>query len=322
MAGIDGAVPKVHDEPEAIRVSNVHLNYGSNEVLKGVSLSVHRGEVFGLLGPNGAGKTTMLHLLATLLKPKEGSITFGGRDIKDVAWARKQICLVPQQQAIDVLLSTESNLKFFALLQEVPSRSIRERVLEALSALSLQDHRKKTIFQLSGGLCRRLQFAPVLMSKAPLLLLDEPTIGVDPAARYALWDLIRKQAKQMGKTVILATNDMGEADALCDRVMMLREGRTALIESPQKLKALVKATTVKFELSSFVVGLVPDLSGINGILETDLHEGVLEVTFSNIDSNIGKVIERLEDLGCKVRQLHVKQPTLDEAFIALTRKGA
>ncbi len=301
----------------AISVSGLSFSYGTNAVLNQVSLSVGQGEVLGLLGPNGAGKTTLLHILATLLKPRDGGVTyFGIAASDDLNGVRGNLCLIPQERAVDILLTVAGNLKLYALLQHVRANRIQEITRKAAVELDLVPHLRKTVFQLSGGLIRRLQFANALISEAPILLLDEPTLGIDPEGRRRIWNLIRDQAKDKGRTVIIATNDMGEADALCDRVVFLRHGTTAAVESPERLKALSTATVVRVQTSP-VFEQLPQVSNVPGLVDMSIDHGVLQVGLTGLSGNLLTLLYAVQDSGRAIESVNVRPPSLEDAFAAL-----
>jgi ABC-2 type transport system ATP-binding protein len=311
----------VCESPVPVSVEDVEFAYGPQQVLRGVTLTAQPGRILGLLGPNGSGKTTLLHIVATLLCPQRGGVRFDGRlTTDDLDWARQRLCLVPQERAIDVLLTVQKNLKFYTLLEGVGHSRSAGLIARIAEELDLSPHLKKSIFQLSGGLMRRLQFATVLVSRAPVLLLDEPTIGVDPNGKRRLWSIIRRQATECGRTVILATNDMTEADELCDRIMFLRDGRVVAVDSPERLKALTTGTVVRFETVA-PPARVPDLSGVEGLIEVRLLDDALEVSFASLGENLGRTITAVMDDGHVIRSINVRPPSLDDAFAALVRRN-
>lgn len=259
----------------------------------------------------------MLHVLATLLKPREGGITYFGVSARDdLNSVRGTLCLIPQERAVDILLTVAGNLKLYALLQHVKADRIQEITRKAAVELDLVPHLRKTVFQLSGGLIRRLQFANALISEAPILLLDEPTLGIDPEGRHRIWNLIRDQAKNKGRTIIIATNDMGEADTLCDRVVFLRHGTTAAIESPERLKALSTATIVRVQTTP-VFEHLPQVPNVQGLVDMSIDHGVLQVGLTGLSENLLTLLNAVHDSGRAIDSVNVRPPSLEDAFAAL-----
>ena len=205
-----------------------------------LDLSVQEGEMFGLLGPNGAGKSTTIKMLTTLLPPSGGSPHVAGRDVRTEAGAvRRMIGYVPQMLSADGTLTGAENLMVFARLYEIPRRERRERVHAALEFMGLADSATRQVRQYSGGMIRRLEIAQSMLHRPRLLFLDEPTVGLDPAARRAVWQHIQELRARFGTTIVLTTHQMEEADLLCGRVAILHKGRLVALGGPSELKAAI-----------------------------------------------------------------------------------
>jgi ABC-2 type transport system ATP-binding protein len=205
-----------------------------------LSISVSAGEVFGLLGPNGAGKTTTIKMLITLLPPSGGRARVAGLDVVTQAPAvRRVIGYVPQMLSADGTLTGFENLDVFAKLYELPRRERRQRVEAALAIMGLEDSAHKLVRQYSGGMIRRLEIAQSLLHHPPVLFLDEPTIGLDPAARRVVWEHIGQLRRRFGTTVVLTTHQMEEADQLCQKVAIMHQGRLVALGNPGELKASI-----------------------------------------------------------------------------------
>jgi len=202
-----------------------------------VSFEVAPGEIFGLLGPNGAGKTTTIRVLVTLLSPDAGSARIFDLDVsREVMAVRRQIGYVPQQLSADGGLTGWENLMLYARLYDLPRVDRRERIDAALRLMGLADAQDRLASTYSGGMIRRLELAQALVNRPRLLVLDEPTIGLDPVARGDVWDRVEALRAEAGTTVVLTTHYMEEADQLCDRVGLMHEGRLGAIGSPDELK--------------------------------------------------------------------------------------
>ncbi|HUJ75121.1 MAG TPA: ATP-binding cassette domain-containing protein [bacterium] len=205
-----------------------------------LSLAVDEGEMFALLGPNGAGKSTTIKMLTTLLPPTGGSARIAGKDVSSDAGAvRRMIGYVPQMLSADGTLTGAENLMVFARLYELPRGERRERVRAALEFMGLEDSADRQVRQYSGGMIRRLEIAQSMLHRPRLLFLDEPTVGLDPAARRAVWQHIEELRHRFGMTIVLTTHQMEEAELLCDRVAILHKGRLVALGTPAELKAAI-----------------------------------------------------------------------------------
>jgi ABC-2 type transport system ATP-binding protein len=222
----------------AVACRGLVCRYGPVRAVDDLSFSVARGEVFGLLGPNGAGKTTVIRVLTTLLKPAAGSIEVFGLDTRrSTMRVRRLIGYVPQQLSIDGQLTGYENVWLFARLFDVPRRQRRGRVQDALASVGLEPVAGRLASTYSGGMIRRLELAQALVSRPRMLVLDEPTIGLDPLARGSVWERVLELRAELDMTVLLTTHYMEEAERLCDRVGVLLRGRLRAIGRPRELEA-------------------------------------------------------------------------------------
>jgi ABC-2 type transport system ATP-binding protein len=221
----------------AIECDRLGQTFGAVRALNGVSFEVEEGELFGLLGPNGAGKTTTIRILVTLLHPDSGSARILGLDVRNDAMAvRRALGYVPQQLSADAGLTGYENVALFARLFDVPRVERHDRVMESLDAMGLADAAHRIAGSYSGGMIRRLELAQALVNQPRLLVLDEPTIGLDPIARGDVWERLRSLRDSLETTVLITTHYMEEADQLCDRVALMHHGRLQAIGSPEELK--------------------------------------------------------------------------------------
>jgi ABC-2 type transport system ATP-binding protein len=222
----------------AIDIRGLTQRFGEHVAVDSLDLSVAPGECFGLLGPNGAGKTTTIRLLVTLLPVAEGAVSVFGLDVRRRAMAvRRLLGYVPQQLSIEGALTGRENVMWFARLFDIPRRERAARVDEALAMMDLTDAAGRMASTYSGGMVRRLELAQALVNRPALLVLDEPTVGLDPVARDSVWGRVRELQDQFGTTVLLTTHYMEEADALCDRVGLMHQGRLRAVGAPDELKA-------------------------------------------------------------------------------------
>jgi ABC-2 type transport system ATP-binding protein len=227
-----------------IKISGLTKQYGSRTAVNELSLTIGRGEVFGLLGPNGAGKTTTIKMLTLLAKPTSGDASVDGLDIrshqKDI---KQRISVVPQENNLDKELTAYENLRMYCMLHSLPDKDAR--IVDTLKLVDLVDRRNSVVGRFSGGMQRRLLIARALLSEPSVLFLDEPSIGLDPQIRRQLWDIIRK-TRIDGRTVVLTTHYIEEAEALCDRVGILAKGALIALDTPQSLKSSVGEYVVEY----------------------------------------------------------------------------
>ena len=214
--------------------------FGDLTAVNEISVSVKSGEIFGLLGPNGAGKTTLIKMLITLLPPTSGQAKVAGFDIiKQASDVRRNIGYVPQMISTDGALTGYENLLFFAKLYDIPRKECKQRVNDALRFMGLSDVSDKLVRKYSGGMIRRLEIAQSMIHRPRVMFLDEPTVGLDPIARQAVWLHIRKLRADYGTTIFLTTHHMDEADILCDRVAIMHLGKQVALGTPAELKASI-----------------------------------------------------------------------------------
>jgi len=223
-----------------VDVRSIVKRFGDFTAVDGISFSVAPGEIFGLLGPNGAGKSTLIRMMVTLLPPTSGTAIINGFDVRQHAdQVRRSIGVIPQAMTTDLELSVEENLLIFAKLYGVP-RSRRARLIpELLAAVELTQWADKQVKNLSGGMRRRVEIARGLVHEPRVFFLDEPTTGLDPVSRTAVWDMLRTIKSQRDLTVLLTTHYMDEADRLCDRIAIVDHGALVALDSPQALKASI-----------------------------------------------------------------------------------
>ncbi|HEY5858054.1 MAG TPA: ATP-binding cassette domain-containing protein [Aldersonia sp.] len=227
----------------AVECSGLTHRFGTKTVVDGLTLSIERGEVFGLLGPNGAGKTTTIRLINTLVPVQQGSIRVFGFDVGTQAMdVRYNLGFVPQQLSIEAALTGRQNVMWFARLFDVPRAQRRARTDDALAAMNLLDVADDLAGTYSGGMIRRLELAQALVNRPALLVLDEPTVGLDPIARDSVWERVRAMRAEFGTTVLLTTHYMEEADELCDRVALLHRGSLRAVGAPAELKSALGTT--------------------------------------------------------------------------------
>lgn len=220
-----------------VRITDLVKEYGDTRAVDGVSLSINVGEIFGLLGPNGAGKSTIIKILTTITQPTAGRAVVDGCPVtEEPHQVRRRIDYVPQRVALDYWLTARQTLRLFGAFRNIPRSDLDQRVEFALNIVGLREHGDDRVDNFSGGMKRRLEIASGLLHRPELVILDEPTLGLDPGVRTEIWDYI-EEIRAEGTSILLATHYLDEADTLCDRLTILDDGRVAATGTPQELTA-------------------------------------------------------------------------------------
>jgi ABC-2 type transport system ATP-binding protein len=301
----------------AIDVRALTKRFGDFTAVDGLSFTVEDGEIFGMLGPNGAGKSTLIRMLTTLLPPSGGTAVVAGADVvDDPDGVRRAIGVIPQAMTSDLELTPAENLLIFAKLYGVP-RSKRKRLIgELLAAVELTQWADKPVKQLSGGMRRRVEIARGLVHEPRIFFLDEPTTGLDPVSRAAVWEMLRKIKAERDLTVLLTTHYMDEADKLCDRIAIVDHGKLKTLDSPIRLKAAVSGqTTVEAGFSAppldwrARVAALPEVSAVDG------DDNLLRLTCASGPATTRRLLELAAHAGVTVTSLSVQSATLDDVFV-------
>ena len=308
-----------------INVHELTKVYGDGtRAVDGVSFEVTEGEMYGFLGPNGAGKTTVIRILVTLLGPSSGTASVAGYDVERFPeCVRRMFGYAAQFVAIDRDLTARENLIISARLQGMTSARARQRADELLERFSLSSAANRKAGVLSGGTRRRLDLAQALVHEPPLVFLDEPTTGLDPENRHALWSYLR-EINGAGCTVFLTTQYLEEADRLCERIAIVDRGRVAVIGSPAELKAQIGVEVVTIQLddrndTATLARAAAAIDGLPGVSRTATpSNGELGLALNDAGSRLSDLIRALDSTGVKVSSLSMSRPTLDEVFLKYT----
>ena len=302
----------------AIEAKGLYKTYAASRgappktALNGLDLQIPRGSIFGLLGPNGAGKSTFINILAGLVNKTSGQVKIWGRDIDiDPRNARAAIGVVPQEVAADVFFTPRESLEVQAGLYGVPKKERQSDAL--LAALGLTDKANAYVRQLSGGMKRRLMVAKAMVHRPPVLILDEPTAGVDVELRRQLWDYV-VGLNQLGVTVVLTTHYLEEAQELCDTIAIINRGEVVACEPTKQLLKRLDTRTVVI-LPEHPLKTAPTLEGFTTRLRADGH---LAVTFKTNQSGVEAALAAVKAAGVQIRDLATEDPDLEDVFLALT----
>jgi ABC-2 type transport system ATP-binding protein len=299
-----------------IEVDNLVKHYGEVKAVDGVSFGVEEGETFGLLGPNGAGKTTLMEILCGLRRFDSGRATIHGFDlVKDSYKVRRAIGFCPQETLLYDLLSVRENFAFSAALYSLSSRKFKERVEFCSKVLGVGDFLNRRVQQLSGGMKRRANLAASIIHDPPIVILDEPTVGFDPTIKREFWDLI-KNLKGYGKTVLLSTHDMYEADEICDRVAIMEQGKIAALDKPDVLKKTIGGDPaihirVRDTQTKKTLAILKEYNSA-------VVDGEIRVPAKNPWEIMTEVSNKLSSQSILTEKIEIVEPTLEDVFIKLS----
>ncbi len=305
---------------DAIKVENLTKTYkGGVKALQGVSFSVAQGEIFGLLGPNGAGKSTTVRILATLTQPDGGSAFVAGHDVfKDAAGVRASIGYVAQSSGVDRWATGAENLTLQAQMLRVPAGQIKKRVAELLAWVNLSDVAGKLVNTYSGGMKRRLEIAMGLVHEPRVLFLDEPTTGLDPETRRALWRDLERLRRERDVSVLLTTHYLEEADALCDRLSIVDHGRVVVTGTPDALKADIGGDTVTIDVGGATATAEGVLKTVAGVLDVIANEHLVTVRVRDGAAAVPAVAAALNSAQIPVATMTVGRASLDDVYLKHT----
>ncbi|MBI5287093.1 MAG: ATP-binding cassette domain-containing protein [Deltaproteobacteria bacterium] len=308
----------------SIQVSNLVKRFGNINALDGVSFTIEEGEFFGLLGPNGAGKTTLIRILTTLIKPTSGWAHVKGFDVmKEQAGVRGIIGVVPQAMTSDMDLTGYENMDIYGRFYDMPKKERQERIDYLLGMVGLKERAKDLVATYSGGMRRRLEIARGFIHRPKVLILDEPTLGLDPQSRHVIWGLLQRFRSEDNLTILLTTHYMEEAEALCKKVAIIDYGKIVAIDSPENLKRQIPARDV-VEIG-FTGGdgnkVAEGIKALPFVSTVVLRDGVLVASVSDGTQAIPILMDGLKRMGVKVSSVSLRQQTLEDVFIHFTGRS-
>ena len=313
---------RAKSEEYAIAARGVRKTYAgtkkspATEALKGIDIFVRRGSIFGLLGPNGAGKSTFINILAGLVRKSAGDVTIWGFNIdKNSRQARASLGVVPQEINMDVFFTPKEGLEIQAGLYGVPKA--KRRTMEILTAMGLSDKANSYVRQLSGGMKRRLLVAKAMVHSPPILILDEPTAGVDIELRKQLWDYVR-ELHETGVTIVLTTHYLEEAQELCEEIAIVHDGNVVACEPTEKLIASLDRKSLMVTPVD-TINSAPDLSPFCAELKAD---GRLAIPYQPSKAQVAEILARVSAAGIGVKDLSTVESDLEDVFLELTYRAA
>jgi ABC-2 type transport system ATP-binding protein len=305
----------------AIQASELTKLFGEFTAVDHVSFEVRRGELFGLLGPNGAGKTTLTRMLTTLIVPSSGQGFVAGLDVaRAPSKVREAIGVIPQALTSDLDLTGWENVDIYGEFYNLPRRLRRERASGLLEMVGLSERANDPVITYSGGMRRRLEIARGLIHSPQVLFLDEPTIGLDPQSRRAVWDLLEKLRKETGLTISLTTHYMDEAETLCDRVAIVDGGKIIAIGTPAQLKAMVKGSDrIELEVQGEPDKIMAVVRARPGVHDASRDtDGTIIISADDGAHLMPKLISDIEEAGATVASIRLERMSLEDVFIRFT----
>nr|WP_319373049.1 ATP-binding cassette domain-containing protein [uncultured Methanobacterium sp.] len=302
-----------------IEANNLFKSFGDFVAVDNLNLKIKKGEVFGFLGPNGAGKTTSIKMMVGLLRPTGGEILIDGKDIAHADRLKIGIC--PQDIVLWESLTCKESLKFMGQMYEVPEDILKTRVESLLENLILTDKANTLVSNLSGGMKRRLNLAMALIHSPEIVVLDEPSEGLDPQSRRVLWNFIRSLRDNEGKTVILTTHLMDEADGLSDRIAIIDHGKLLRLDTPKNLKKefgegdIVEINLADSKMNQEVIFRLKTIENIDSVTEVD---GKINIKTLNAVGKLPEIMNKVQDMNNEIADLSLHPNTLEDVFIELT----
>lgn len=307
---------------ELLKVTELHKEFGSTKAVDGISFRVEKGEVFGLLGPNGAGKSTAISMISTLMPPDRGEILFEDRNISiEPKLIRPKLGVVPQDIALYPTLSGHENLVFWGGMYGLKGAELKKRIGEVAEIIGLNGRLKDRVDKYSGGMKRRLNIGAALLHKPELLIMDEPTVGIDPQSRNHILDTVLELNRQ-GMTIIYTSHYMEEVEYLCSRICIMDQGRIIASGTQEELVELVNGRTqVSLRLDK-ADGEIPDiLKEIKGVDRVESENNEIAVLGENVDTILAEIIAKVAGNGRRISSIDVRKPNLEAVFLHLTGKA-
>lgn len=306
----------------AIEIKDLVKMYGEFLAVDNVSLKIEKGRIYGILGPNGAGKSTIINIICGLLRANSGTIKINNIDVtKSMKGENKKVGLVPQEVALYLTFTAEENLKFFGEIYGLKGRELKENIEKALEFTGLLEVRKKLAKDFSGGMLRRLNIACALVHNPEIIIMDEPTVGIDPQSRNHILESVKKLNKN-GTTIIYTTHYMEEAEILCDEIAIIDHGKVIASGSKEKLKNLVSDTKdLNLLVDNGSLIEINEFKKISGVKDVIILENKISISSSKDINNLGKIIDKVNYFGANILDIGYKEVTLETVFLTLTGRS-
>ncbi|HHX67889.1 MAG: ABC transporter ATP-binding protein [Miniphocaeibacter sp.] len=304
-----------------LKVEKINKSYDNKKVLNNVTMEVEEGDLFGLIGPNGAGKSTLIQIVCGLLGQDSGSIELFGMNYKNNSIGiKKRIGLVPQELAIFENLTAKDNLEYFGRMYGLKGKVLKERITEVLELIGLDPKDKKQVQKYSGGMKRRLNLGCSVLHKPDLLILDEPTVGVDAQSRNNIFDYLRKINKE-GTTIIYTSHYMEEIEALCNKIFIIDLGEEIAYGEKSELKTMYGSSSIlTIYLDRIENGIQEELNLITGVLNSEVDENKIIVKVNKKELNFTNIFKLIENRNLTIENFTIKDSNLEEIFLNLTGK--
>lgn len=309
--------------PKVVETFGISKRFGENVAVDHINFSIGESEIFGLLGPNGAGKTTLIKMLCTLFRPSEGTAKVGGYDIvKEPTEVKKILGYVPQDITVDGFLTGRENLELQAALYHMKGEEKEKRMNEVLHLVQLNERADGIVNTYSGGMRRRLEIARGLMVEPKLLFLDEPTLGLDPASRKAVWNHVSKLRKKQKLAILMSTHYMEEADKLCDRIAIIDHGRFIALDTPENLKKQIGGTIIEIDVPKSINRITKMLSEHKEYIDklSKIDDTKLQIEVKDSDTALPKIFKVSSESNIEIDNVKIRQPSLEDVFLYYTGK--
>lgn len=302
-----------------VKIEELTKKFGVVTAVDNISLTIEQGEIYGLLGPNGAGKSTIINILCGLLTMDKGKIEILGKDIeKNSTYAKQNIGVVPQDIAIYEDLTAYENVKFFASLYGLRESELKEKVEEALEFVGLLDKKKQYPKSFSGGMKRRLNIACAIAHRPKLIIMDEPTVGIDPQSRNHILQSVKK-LNSLGCTIIYTTHYMEEVEAICKNIAIIDHGKVIAQGTKEELKAIVTDVNyIEITVEDIDVVNVEELKSIVGVKQIEIHNDKIKIESKRDITNLDKIIVFFTSKNISIKNIESKNPDLESVFLTLT----
>lgn len=305
-----------------IEIKNLTKKFDDTIVVDNINLNIEKGEIFGLLGPNGAGKSTTISMICSLLHPTSGSIELlGVNSKKNSTEVKKSLGLVPQNIALYKEFTAYENIKFFGELYGLRGTNLKEGIEKALNFTGLSEFKDKKAKTFSGGMLRRLNIACAIIHKPQIIIMDEPTVGIDPQSRNHIMEAVR-ELNQNGTTVIYTTHYMEEVEALCSKIAIIDKGKIIAEGTKEELKDMISdKRTLSVTVNDVYELDINKINNVEGVMEVSIDDNTILINSSKEVSNLDKIIRVIEDQGAKILDLGFKEVSLETVFLSLTGRS-